>query len=467
MGQVVRGVLPAAVVGLLLAGCTSTVVGTAAPGPGEPTDVSAEEFPITGVSDDPIDQFARNALTDLNTFWSQKYPEFFGDEFQPLQGGYFSVDATAIDPAAYPETGIGCAQSPTRPDAVAGNAFYDQSCDLVAYDRNLLKELSSDYGRFLVPVVMAHEFGHAMQGRFGFAESGRSIQDETQADCLAGAWTRWVADGNAEHVSLRVPELDQVVRGFLLLRDDVGSDPEGGQAHGSYFDRVSAYYEGYDGGVGACRDDFGPDRLFTAATFDDEQDFANEGDAPYPTLLDIVDTTLPGFWNAVFDALGQDFSEPGIQPFDTTAPDCGDMGAEDRDLGYCQSDSTVYFDETELADPAYSEIGDFAVATAISLPYALAGRSQLGLSADDGAATRSAVCLTGAYTANVYNGAFAAEEDGGITLSPGDVDEGVIFLLSYGVDDHVFPNVDSSGFELVGAYRAGFLQGAAACDLGA
>jgi predicted metalloprotease len=40
-----------------------------------------------------------------------------------------------------------------------------------------------------VPVGMAHEFGHAMQGRFGFAESGRSIQDETQADCLAGAWT--------------------------------------------------------------------------------------------------------------------------------------------------------------------------------------------------------------------------------------------------------------------------------------
>ena len=96
---------------------------------------------------------------------------------------------------------------------------------------------------------MAHEFGHAMQGRFGFA-SGRGIQDETQADCLAGAWTGWVAAGESEHVSLRTPDLDDVVRGFLLLRDDVGSDPKDTQAHGSYFDRVSAFYEGFDGGVG-------------------------------------------------------------------------------------------------------------------------------------------------------------------------------------------------------------------------
>jgi predicted metalloprotease len=236
-------------------------------------------------------------------------------------------------------------------------------------------------------------------------------------------------------------------------------------AHGSYFDRVSAYYEGYDGGVTACRDDFGSDRLFTAASFDDEMDFENEGDAPYETLLQIVDTTLPGFWGQVFGALGRDFTDPTITPFDGTAPQCGDMGAEDRDLGFCDSDDTVYYDQQDLAQPAYNDIGDFAVATAISLPYALAARSELGLSVNDGAATRSAVCLSGAYTANVFNGAFADDANGGITLSPGDVDEGVIFLLKYGVDDHVFPNVDSSGFELVGLYRGGFLQGARACEI--
>ena len=81
-------------------------------------------------------------------------------------------------------------------------------------------------------------------------------------------------------------------------------------------------------------------------------------------------------------------------------------GSEDRDLGYCPDDATVYVDETDLANPAYDEIGDFALTTAMSLPYSLAVRDQAGLSVDDGAATRSAVCLTGWYEAQWFNHAF-------------------------------------------------------------
>jgi predicted metalloprotease len=464
MQQVLRRVLPVAIAGLLLAGCSTTVVqGVASPGTGEPVDVAPEAFPITGVSDTPIDQFARNALADLNSFWADAYPEFFGEEFQPLENGYFSVDSEAVDASAYPETGIGCASSPTAPDSVAGNAYFDPGCDLIAYDRNLLEELATDYGRFLVPVVMAHEFGHAMQGRFGFAESGRGIQDETQADCFAGAWTAWVAAGQAAHVAVRTPELDDVIRGFLFLRDDVGSDPEGTQAHGSYFDRVSAFYEGFDGGVQPCRDDFGTDRVFTAATFS-TTDVANQGNAPYDDIVGWIGQTLPLFWESIFpDAFGKEFEPPALEAFDSAAPECGSLGGDDRDLGYCADDRTVYYDETDLTAPAHDELGDFAVATALSLPYSLAARAQAGLSADDGAATRSAVCLTGWYTAQWYNGEFLDSLE--VSLSPGDVDEAVQFLLTYGVNPKVFPDVASSGFELVGAFRAGFLEGGAACDL--
>ena len=87
--------------------------------------------------------------------------------------------------APTPRTASAATAPPPSGRGRRGNAYYDPGCDLIAYDRALLDELSTDYGRFLVPVVMAHEFGHAMQGRFGFAENGRSIQDETQADCLA------------------------------------------------------------------------------------------------------------------------------------------------------------------------------------------------------------------------------------------------------------------------------------------
>ncbi len=398
----------------------------------------------------------------LDAFWSQAYPEFFGEEYAPLEGGYFSVDSQSVERSAYPETGIGCEGSPTSPDSVAGNAFYDPACDLIAYDRALLEELAGEYGRFLVPVVMAHEFGHAMQGRFGFAASGRGIQDETQADCLAGAWTGWVAAGKSGHVSIRTPELDDVVRGFLLLRDDVGSDPDDTQAHGSYFDRVSAFYEGFEGGVAPCRDDFGDDRLFTAAAFAGDLDDVGQGNAEIDQIVDWVGTTLPEFWSDVFPtAFGTDFAAPAIQGFRGTAPDC--PGLADRDLGYCVADATVYFDETDLAGPAYDEIGDFALTTAMALPYSLAVRDQAGLSTGDGAATRSAVCLTGWYERQWYDDAFL--ESTGATISPGDIDEAVQFLLVHGVDDRVFPDLDASGFELVGAFRTGFLEGGSACEL--
>lgn len=464
MRQVVRRALPAVAVGVLLTGCSTTVVtGSASPGEGETVDIAADAFPITGTTDDPIDTLARNALADLETFWTEAYPEFFGEQYTPLEGGYFSVDSTNIDESAYPETGIGCPGSRTDPEEVAGNAFYDPSCDVIAYDRALIAELSTDYGRFLGPVVMAHEVGHAMQGRFGFDD--RQIIDETQADCFAGAWTGWVAEGNAEHTSIRVPELDDVVRGFLLLRDPVGADPDDRSAHGSYFDRVSAYYEGFEGGVGACRDNFEDDRVFTAAEFTSEEEFDTGGNAPFADIVEWITATLPVFWDEVYSAaFGGDFAEPAVEGFDGTAPECGEMGSEDRDLGYCDADQTVYVDETDLVGPAYDEIGDFAVATALSLPYAQAARAQAGLSTEDGAATRSAVCLTGVYHAQWYNAAFA--EVVNASISPGDLDEAVQFLLTYGIDDQVFPNVDASGFELVGQYRAGFLRGGQACDLG-
>ena len=161
---------------------------------------------------------------------------------------------------------------------------------------------------------------------------------------------------------------------------------------------------------------------------------------------------------------GREFDEPAIRALDRIPPPCGERGTEELDLAFCEADSTVYYDETELVRPAYQQLGDFAVATAISLPYSLAARSDLGLSIDDEAATRSAVCLTGWYAAQVFNGAFAGTA--GVRISPGDIDEAVTFLLTYGLSDRVFPNVDASGFELLRAFRNGFLRGGGPCDVG-
>ena len=296
-----------------------------------------------------------------------------------------------------------------------------------------------------------------MQARFGFAADGRSIEDETQADCFAGAWTAWVVAGHAQHVAIRKPELDDVLTGYLTISDPVGSDPGDTQAHGSYFDRVAAFSDGFDKGVATCRDAFGPDRVFTEEPFSPVDE--NNGNAPYDQTLQLVGQTLPTFWDEVFtSAFSRRFQKPRITGFRGAAPACAGGGS--RELGYCRKDRTVYYDERDLVRPAY-RIGDWAVATAISLPYATAARAELGRSTDDAAATRSAVCLTGWYTAQVFNGTFK-----NVALSPGDVDEAVRFLLKYGVSGDVFPNVHASGFELLRAFRDGFLQGGSACDVG-
>ena len=71
------------------------------------------------------------------------------------------------------------------------------------------------------------------------------------------------------------------------------------------------------------------------------------------------------------------------------------------------------------------------------------------------------MCLSGWYTAQVFNGSFKD-----LALSPGDVDEAVKFLLKYGVSGDVFPNVHTTGFDLLRAFRDGFLQGGSSCGIG-
>ena len=270
-----------------------------------------------------------------------------------------------------------------------------------------------------------------------------------------------MAAGEAEHSQLRGPELDELLRGYFLLRDPVGTSTAEESAHGSYFDRVSGFQDGFDGGPETCRDEFGPERVFTQGTFRDDDDRLAGGNATYSELLGIVDVSLPTVWQQAFrDVFGERFRPPAIEPFAGRAPAC----APDRDLELvvCPDERLVAFDERDLTRPAY-RLGDFAVATAVAIPYSLAARDQLGLSVDDEEAVRSALCLTGWYAAKVYN----AQAGEGVLISPGDIDESVLFLLTYGRDPAVIPNVDLSGFQQVDLFRAGFTRGLRACGVGA
>jgi predicted metalloprotease len=441
-----------------LTGCATVVVGQ--PGARQPTpEPGGDAAEVVGADGDEVDQLAADALADLEDYWSVAFPDVFGSAFEPLRGGYFSVDPDDVDPAAYPQ-GIGCGSDPRE---VENNAFYCQSpdapnSDSISYDRAFLAELGEGYGTFLPALVMAHEFGHAVQGRVGLPPT--SIATETQADCLAGSWTRWVADGEAPRSRLREPELDDLLRGYFLLRDPVGTSSAAQSAHGSYFDRVSAFQDGFDDGPEACRDDFGPERVFTQGEFQTDEDFATRGNADYGFVVRALEPSLSGVWDQAFQEIFREpFTPPDVEAFSREAPDCAREA--DLDLVFCPEEQLVTYDQSDLAQPAYQDIGDFAVVTAVAIPYAQAVRDQLGLSDVDPEGLRSAVCLTGWYAAKVYNG------QAGLTISPGDLDESVQFLLTYGQSGTVLPAAELSGFELVDLFRNGFEQGLGACDVGA
>ena len=457
-----RGLLVLLVLGALLtSGCSYVVVGRPSSQLAPRETVGDGTVPVVGATDGPIDDLARNALADLQGFWSQRFPDVYGQPFPPLTGGYFSVDPNDIDPSVYPD-GIGCG---TDPRDLENNAFYCSAqgvphSDSISYDRAFLAELASRYGEVLPQLVMAHEFGHAVQARVGYPQT--SIATETQADCMAGAWTAWVADGNGEYARIDTDDLDQLLRGYFLLRDPVGTGSGEQQAHGSYFDRVSAFQEGFDDGAEACRDRFGPERIFTQGEFTSDVDLASGGNAAFDATQDIIAQSLPEFWTRAFtEVLDGTFQPPSLETFPGNPPGCA---TEDVALVYCadggDGDTGLVAYDTGFAQDAY-ELGDFAVVTGVALPYALSARDQLGLSTDDSAALQSAVCLTGWYAAQVFNRKLTS-----VQISPGDLDESVQFLLEYGNDPDVLADTELSGFQLVDVFRAGFLQGAGPCDVG-
>ena len=449
---------------LILTACTTVVTGAANPANGIRQDVADSELEIFGAVDGDVDRLVRNALADLNAFWGQQFPEVYETDLAPLEGGYYSVDPNDFDPVDYPDTINDDRCLEDLVENVSGNAYYclaGNDGDVIVYDRTLLEQFMNDYGPFLPAMVIAHEFGHAVQGRVG--SSDRMIVSETQADCFAGAWTGWVATDAAEHFNIRAPELDDLIRGLVEFRDPVGEDPDGDSSHGSYFDRTSGFQEGFDDGPTACRDNFEDDRIFTQIEFDpDEED--TTGNATYDDTLAIADSSLGAFWTDVLDNTGVDFSIPELVGFDGDAPDC-DGQSQEGDIHYCPADNTVSYDESELTQPLHDGIGDYAVVMAVAIPYSLSVLDALDRPIDGGPAVSSAVCLAGWYSSTFADGDIPFEGDNTSSIRPGDIDEAVIFLVEQATRPEVLPEADLSGFQLVDFFRRGFVVGPDACGV--
>ena len=192
-----------------------------------------------------LDQTLEATAGSLREFWAAELPRIYDERFEDLAGG--------IQPKTENSPPWTCNRERLTYDDIRGNAFYcgGEDDDYIAYDAaNLMPGLNESFGALTPAVVLAHEFGHAVQHR---AEvDAPSVVIELQADCLAGAWVAYAQTSASDPLTVDETALDSSIRAIPLLRDQPGTAAINPKAHGLGFDRVNAFQTGYESGAGEC-----------------------------------------------------------------------------------------------------------------------------------------------------------------------------------------------------------------------
>ena len=449
---------------VLLAAVLLTVGACAQAIPGKPvagetvTKGKVDPGFIRGTDRGPIDQLAATAITDVDTFWQEAFPDTFDKPWQPIEGGIYSVDTA--DAGAKPPP---CTE---KASDVEGNAFYCPSADAIAWDRAaLLPVLKDRFGDAAVVIVLAHEMGHAVQNRMGITPEAErrepqrfpTILTEAMADCFAGAFIKWVNDDKSEHLDIGSDTLDSALGALVTFRDPVGTSASDRSAHGNAFDRVSAFQDGYQQGTEFCAAMSVDNRVFTQQAFTSVDDRDRGGNLPFDEMLENVTPDLNLYYKALVEQTGKKWTDPKATPTEEE-PDCsGDQGP----VAYCPADESVEFEVKADLPELHAEIGDYATGVLLASRYAMAAMAAVDVDLAGERAATSALCLAGAYTREVFT------RQKGFGLSPGDLDEAVQVLLAYdyAARDATGAAALGPGFKRVEVFRVGVFEGVKACGL--
>lgn len=402
------------------------------------------------------------AVVAIQAFWRRAYPSLYGDRYVPVPDRSVIAAAPGVEIPRCQGTEL------TYRDA-RGNAFYCYEGNFVVYDDvDLFPELYEAFGPFSVALVLAHEWGHAVQDR---AENDHrsTIHKELQADCFAGAWTR--AQGpRRDGPQLEAGDLERSLAALLAFRDAPGTSPDDPSAHGSAFDRVSAFQEGFELGGERCAEYFDEPPLVVELPFSSDEEEASGGEVPADEVIPVTVSLLNEFYSQVEPAYVA-LTVDDIGSFDSsrrsTIPRCGGSRLTVTQVRnrafYCIDDGYIAFDEPFLQQ-IYDEIGDFGVASLIANPWAthvqvLQGHENVG--ENELPTVLQADCYSGGWTAAIFNGFLT-----GGSLSPGDLDEFIEAFLVYSRARGISADVPIT-FLRVGYFRRGFFTGYQSCDLAA
>lgn len=194
-------------------------------------------------------QAAYNALIDM-----------WGADFKQI-GERFAAPGIARYRSAV-RTPCGVMQPNNAGYCAADNTIYFDDIFVAAQAKAAAQALGTD-GDMAGLGVIAHEMGHAVAMQLGHV-SRASYENESVADCLAGAFAKHAqADG-----SLEKGDVEEAVWG-MSSAGDPSPQLTGNQrmderilarmemvSHGTREQRVQNFESGFQGGAGACLDDF-------------------------------------------------------------------------------------------------------------------------------------------------------------------------------------------------------------------
>jgi predicted metalloprotease len=215
---------------LALSGCTITV-SDPGPAPPAPAPESSVDRPVgTGADQRQVDE--QGAVNVVDRFWQRHFTELSRRQYDSPQvaGPYTGT------------SGPSCGGEPSVP----GNAYYCSLGDFLAWDEDLMRAGYDRIGDAWVYLIIAHEWGHAIQARMRTSQV--SVAAELQADCLAGAALQGAVDDG--DLRLEPGDEEEIATTLEVVADDFPWTDQ--SSHGNAAQRTQAFQIGVDGGPRAC-----------------------------------------------------------------------------------------------------------------------------------------------------------------------------------------------------------------------
>jgi predicted metalloprotease len=407
---------------------------------------------VTNSDGGPIDTLAVQSVSDVEDYWKTAFVDAFRSGFTPVRK-LLSWDAKRTDSA------ISFCGEPT---SGLVNAAFCPPDSSIGWDRGvLLPSLRKAYGEMAVAMVLAHEYGHSVQYQAELnAPSTPTLVAEQQADCFAGAYMRWVAEGNSHRFELSTGNgLNALLASVISFRDPLfkrnRASSESGE-HGSAFERVSAFQFGFTDGPQTCK------------RIDAEEVTQRRGDLP--VALQRGETgnwpVSQGSVRSVIAAMNILFrpADPPRLTFDPVAAARCPDARPTPPASFCPATNTIALDLDALKrlgtarEESAGLTGDNTAYSVLISRHMLALQKELGLPLNTPETGLRTACLTGVATRKLTQ-QVNTPDGNTVALTAGDLDEAVAGLLTNGLAaSDVNGQSAAAGFARIDAFRTGVLR---------